>query len=132
MASLAGGGFAPIPQDWLDKHGTLVQDILEARTENNRVPVAAIPVLATLCDSLDLPRQPCFERMAPLLDNFDSIAEYVKSSGNPQASQRLDAADRMSEKARAEFARQAYAETVELAIKDDPNFVKSRRHWLIP
>jgi len=49
------------------------------------------------------------------LGTFDAIADYVKSSGDAQAIERLNAAAQMGEKAKAEFARQAYPETVELA-----------------
>jgi hypothetical protein len=49
------------------------------------------------------------------LGSFDAVAEFVKSSGNAQATERLGAASETAEKARAEFARQAYPEAVELA-----------------
>jgi len=49
------------------------------------------------------------------LGNSDAVADYVKSNGNPQAIERLEAAALIEKKAKAEFARQAYPETVELA-----------------
>ncbi|MCP4600007.1 MAG: DEAD/DEAH box helicase [Proteobacteria bacterium] len=73
MAPLEGGGWAPIPADWLDRYGFLVSDILQARLEDNKIPTAMIPTLARLCDDLDLPQQPCFNKLAPLLEGFESI-----------------------------------------------------------
>ena len=49
------------------------------------------------------------------LGSFDAGADYVKSSGNAQAIERLDAAAQTGEMAKKEFARQAYPKTVELA-----------------
>ncbi len=74
LAPMEGGGFAPIPKSWLDAHGHMVMDLLDARqAEDNRIAVAAIPVLARLCEDLDMDTQPCFSRLAPLIDNFDTI-----------------------------------------------------------
>ncbi len=75
MAPLFGGGWAPIPKAWLDQYGDLVSDILAARGEDKKVATAALPILANLCHELSLPHQPCFDRIAPLLEKFDSIPE---------------------------------------------------------
>ncbi|MBN2529995.1 MAG: helicase [Deltaproteobacteria bacterium] len=76
LAPLEGGGFAPIPQSWLDTHGHLVLDILDARREEDKkVAVAAVPMLAKLCSDLELEVQPCFTRLAPLLDGFKTIPD---------------------------------------------------------
>ncbi|MBN2717268.1 MAG: helicase [Deltaproteobacteria bacterium] len=76
LAPLEGGGFAPIPQSWLDKHAALVLDLLDARRdEDKKVATAAVPMLARLCDDLDIEHQPCFSRLSPLIDNFNTITE---------------------------------------------------------
>jgi superfamily II DNA or RNA helicase len=75
MAPLEGGGWAPIPREWLTRYGFLVQDILAARSSDNKVSPAAIPMLSKLCKALDLPHQPCFDRLRPLLEGFESIPE---------------------------------------------------------
>lgn len=49
------------------------------------------------------------------LGSFDAVAVYVRSSGNAQAIERLDAAAQMVARARVEFGRKAYPETVDLA-----------------
>jgi superfamily II DNA or RNA helicase len=77
MAPLQGGGFAPLPVGWLEKHGHLLADILAARNEEQRVSSAAVHLLAEFCDDLSLPRQPCFDRIAPLLDGFKSIPQVT-------------------------------------------------------
>ncbi len=80
-APLDGGGWAPIPREWLDRYGHLVQDLLAARRADDRVAPAAIPQLSTLCEALDLPRQPCFDRLRPLIDGFDAIPEATLPAG---------------------------------------------------
>ncbi|MBN2343033.1 MAG: helicase [Deltaproteobacteria bacterium] len=75
LAPLDGGGFAPIPKSWLDANGHMVIDILDARQENNKIATAAVPALARLCDALEIDAQPCFSRLAPLINNFRTIPE---------------------------------------------------------
>ncbi len=54
--ALDGGGFAPLPLDWLDRVGDQVSDLLAAREASDTLPRAALPSLATLCDELELAR----------------------------------------------------------------------------
>lgn len=73
LVPLIGGGWAPLPSDWLEKHGHQVADLLAARDEHGRIVPAALPSLARLCDELEHPRPPTLERLAPLLDDFQGI-----------------------------------------------------------
>lgn len=73
VAPLLGGGFGPIPSDWLDRHGHLIADLLAARGEDGRISTAAIPLLRELTEELEMPAQPCFDRLAPLLEDFRKI-----------------------------------------------------------
>jgi len=75
MAALNGGGFAPLPTRWLDAHAGLVQDILNARDDDRRVATHALPLLARLCEDLDLPPPSFVQRIRPLLDAFESIPD---------------------------------------------------------
>lgn len=75
LVPLEGGGWAPLPHDWLDSYGSRVSDLLGARRDDGRVETAAIPALAELCDALDHPRPASFDRLSPLISGFDTIPE---------------------------------------------------------
>ena len=73
LVPLLGGGYAPLPKDWLDTYGHHISELLTARSEDGVLPTCALPALAALCDQLEHPRPPSFARLAPLIDNFDGI-----------------------------------------------------------
>ena len=73
LVPLLGGGFAPLPSDWLARHGALLADLLAARDENGRVPASALPDLGRLCEALDLPTPPGLERLRPLVEEFERL-----------------------------------------------------------
>ena len=53
LVPLEGGGWAPLPADWLAKHGHLVADLLAARDNDKKLTPAALPTAGALCDVLD-------------------------------------------------------------------------------
>lgn len=68
IVPLEGGGFAHVPEGWLDRHGGLVADLLAARAENEgRTPAVALPVVAELCEAMDAPAPVEVERLRALL-----------------------------------------------------------------
>lgn len=73
LVPMDGGAWAPLPEDWLQKHGHRVMDLLAARDAEKRVPRAALPVLGALCDALNEPRPPELEKLRPLLEGFEGI-----------------------------------------------------------
>ncbi len=73
FAPLIGGGIAPIPTDWLEKFGNRIADLLAARDGSGELPACAIPDLARLCDDLDQPPPPQFDRLRPLLEDFSGL-----------------------------------------------------------
>ena len=76
LVPLEGGGWAPLPHDWLSRYGDRVADLLAARRdEDKEVPTAALPALADLCDALQYPRPAAFEKLAPLIEGFESLPE---------------------------------------------------------
>ncbi len=75
LVPLLGGGWAPLPTEWLARFGHRVADLLAAKESAGRLPVSAMPDLARLCDDLDMPRPPGFERLAALLGGFEGIPE---------------------------------------------------------
>jgi superfamily II DNA or RNA helicase len=66
LVPLLGGGFAPLPADWLARFGGPLADLLAAREPSGRVPTALLPDLARLCALLDQPPPPGFARLAAL------------------------------------------------------------------
>jgi hypothetical protein len=73
---LAGGGWAPLPLDWLSRFGDRVADLLEARqAAGGALPRAALPDLARLAETLDLPPPPGFARLRELVTGFTHLPE---------------------------------------------------------
>jgi len=73
LVPLQGGGWAPLPADWLARHGHLVADLLAARDADKRVGLAALASLGPLCDTLEAPRPPELARLAPLFGQFTGM-----------------------------------------------------------
>ncbi|GMR21719.1 MAG: hypothetical protein BMS9Abin37_0034 [Acidobacteriota bacterium] len=69
------GGFAPLPLDWLEQYGTQVSDLLAARAARDELPRSSLPDLARLCDELDAPPPPGFERLRVLVEDFTALPE---------------------------------------------------------
>ena len=77
LVPLAGGGFAPLPEAWLAKHGQRVADLLAARAADGSVPACALPDLARLCADLGEPPPPGFERLRALVEGFEGLPEVT-------------------------------------------------------
>ncbi|HSQ63705.1 MAG TPA: DEAD/DEAH box helicase [Polyangiaceae bacterium] len=73
LVPLEGGGWAPLPADWLERHGHLVADLLAARGPDKKVGPTALVTLGPLCDALDTPRPAALARLAPLFGQFEGI-----------------------------------------------------------
>jgi superfamily II DNA or RNA helicase len=73
LAPLEGGGFAPIPAEWVARYGHLVADLLAAREEDGRVPTVMHATLGELCDALERPRPPELERLRALFEGFEGL-----------------------------------------------------------
>jgi superfamily II DNA or RNA helicase len=73
LVPLEGGGWAPLPRAWLDKHGQRVADLLAARQADGRVSNHALPELAALCETLENPPPPGLERLAPMVEGFEKL-----------------------------------------------------------
>jgi len=67
LVPLLGGGFAPLPADWLARFAGPLADLLAARDATGGVPTALLPDLARVAALLDQPPPPGFERLAGLL-----------------------------------------------------------------
>jgi superfamily II DNA or RNA helicase len=73
LVALDGGGFAPLPSDWLTRFGDRVADLLAARAAGDRIPAYALPDLGRLCADLDTPPPPDLDRLRPIIDGFEGI-----------------------------------------------------------
>jgi SNF2 family DNA or RNA helicase len=82
LVALEGGGFAPLPRDFLARHGHLVRDLLNARDEQDgSLPAAGLVDLARLCAALDYPAPPELSRLRTLSEDFAGIPEVPLPSG---------------------------------------------------
>jgi superfamily II DNA or RNA helicase len=73
LVPLASGGWAPLPADWLARHGHRVADLLAARDENGKLQRAALPELGALYEALDSPKPFGVGKLAPLVQGFEGI-----------------------------------------------------------
>ncbi len=81
LVPLEEGGWAPLPADWLAKHGHLVADLLAARGADKKLTPAALPTAGALCDALQQPRPPELARLAPLFEGFSGIPHAALPEG---------------------------------------------------
>jgi superfamily II DNA or RNA helicase len=75
LVPLSGGGWAPLPSEWLEQFGHHVAELLAARNGNGTLPSFALPDLARLCESLAQPSPPEFDALRVLVENFAGIPE---------------------------------------------------------
>ena len=75
LVPLLGGGFAPLPADWLARFGQPVADLLAPRDPDGRVATCLLPDLARLCRSLDQPAPPSFAALEALLGDASELPE---------------------------------------------------------
>lgn len=73
LVPLEGGGWAPLPEAWLAEYGHRVADLMAARTEDKKLPVAALPDLSVLCDALNAPKPPGLEKLNSILNSFAGL-----------------------------------------------------------
>jgi superfamily II DNA or RNA helicase len=73
LVPLLEGGWAPLPVDWLERHGHRVADLLAARDESGKLPPSALPDLAHLCEALDQPPPPAFEALRGVVEGFEGV-----------------------------------------------------------
>lgn len=81
LVPLEGGGWAPLPAEWLAQHGHLVTDLLAARDANKKLLPAAMLDLGQLYEALEQPKPFSAHKLAPLLDGFTSIPEAPLPEG---------------------------------------------------
>jgi superfamily II DNA or RNA helicase len=75
LVALEGGGYAPLPVDWLSRFGARVADLLAAREEAGTIPRSMLVDAAKLCEELDLPAPPALAGLEALVHGFDDLGE---------------------------------------------------------
>ncbi len=75
LVPLAGGGFAPLPAEWLARHGRRVADLLAARDAEGRLPRALAPDAVRLGDDVAQPAPPELRMWAERLAHRDVLPQ---------------------------------------------------------
>jgi superfamily II DNA or RNA helicase len=75
LVALDGGGYAPLPLDWLSRFGERVADLLAARDEAGAIPKALLPDVARLCEDLDCPPPAALAGLEALISGFVGLPE---------------------------------------------------------
>jgi superfamily II DNA or RNA helicase len=73
LVPLLGGGFAKLPAGFLAQHAARIQDLLSARGDSKTLPKSAALELGALCEALELPSPPAYEKLRPLLGEFTGL-----------------------------------------------------------
>lgn len=81
IVPLLGGGFAPLPIDWLNKYGHKIVELLAAKENKEKLPKSTLPTLASLCDDLDYIQPIELKTLKEELENFDNIPKAKAPDG---------------------------------------------------
>ncbi|MGV3621856.1 MAG: SNF2-related protein [Archangium sp.] len=81
LVPIEGGGWAPLPQSWLDTNGARVQALLAARSEEGVVANHALPQLAELCESMESPPPAGLEKLKPMVEGFETLPRVTLPDG---------------------------------------------------
>ncbi len=73
LVPLTGGGFAPLPADWLARFGRAARDLLDARAADGSLPARALPDLARFCEALGEPPPPELGPLRALLSEGGAL-----------------------------------------------------------
>ncbi|MDP3274753.1 MAG: DEAD/DEAH box helicase [Deltaproteobacteria bacterium] len=73
VVAIEGGGFAPLPQEFLTQHGHLLAQLLAAKDADGETSKVAAPAVLALAEALEQPAPPAFESMRPLFERFDEL-----------------------------------------------------------
>ena len=75
LVPLNTGGWAPLPKDFMEKHGHILADLFEARNPDGSLPKHATLAAAELAQALDSPPPPDLRRLKPLLKDFNKLPQ---------------------------------------------------------
>ncbi len=75
LVALDGGGYSPLPVDWLSRFGERIADLLAARDEAGTISKAMVPDVLRLCEDLDQPPPPALSGLQALIGGFQGLDE---------------------------------------------------------
>jgi superfamily II DNA or RNA helicase len=81
LVALEGGGFAPLPSDWLDRYGDRVANLLRERRDDGEVPRCLLPDVAAVCEGSGAGTPPGFERLRALVGSFEALPRSPLPTG---------------------------------------------------
>lgn len=73
LVPLLGGGWRPIPREWLQKHGAMLAELLSARDPKGVVPRHAAPLLLDVADQLGAQVPAGLQALRALAGDFSAI-----------------------------------------------------------
>ena len=81
VVPLMGGGYAPLPLDWLREHGALLAEVLDARDAQGRVSRNATVAVAELLEDVEGEVPPDLERLRDFLGQTGELPEEDPPEG---------------------------------------------------
>jgi superfamily II DNA or RNA helicase len=73
VVPLMSGGFAPLPLDWLEKHGSIVAELLDSRTAEGTIDLHATAALVDLIDDVEGQAPEALTRLHSWLESGDDL-----------------------------------------------------------
>jgi superfamily II DNA or RNA helicase len=80
LVPLMGGGWRPLPRDWMEKHGPMLAELLSARDSKGVVPRHAAPLLLDAAEELGIAPPPGLNALRALAGDFDAIPRIALPS----------------------------------------------------
>jgi superfamily II DNA or RNA helicase len=81
LVPLLEGGYAPLPADWLERHGGLLRELLEARDARGRVDRHATAALVELLEDTEADVPPDLRRLREFLEGAADLPEMPLPDG---------------------------------------------------
>jgi SNF2 family DNA or RNA helicase len=75
LVPVQGGGWAPLPVDWLAQYGEIISDLLATKEMGEALPKCLLPDLGRLCAALEHPAPPELAAFEQLVGDFDGLPE---------------------------------------------------------
>ena len=75
LVPLMEGGYAPMPSAWLEEHGLVLKELIEARRNDGSVPRQNLLSVLDLASEQDAPVPPDLERLHAVLAGEDGVDE---------------------------------------------------------
>ncbi len=81
LVPLLGGGYRPVPRDWLERFAPILAELLDATDRDGKVAKHRVAVLLDAADALSLPVPPALAALRALAGDFDAIPASAPQPG---------------------------------------------------